>query len=81
MIVALVNGEDASGSQLMDDDTEAQIDKAISDQRAKLEGLSLREVGQEYQFAFRIPPDLHAGKDNLIERILAKSRAELERNA
>jgi hypothetical protein len=26
-------------------------------------------------------PDLHAGKDNLIERILAKVRAELERYA
>jgi hypothetical protein len=81
MSVVLANGEDAPRSQLMGDDTDTQIDSQIANQRAKLEGMSLREVGQEFQFIFGIPPDLPAGKGSLIERILAKSRAQLERSA
>jgi len=58
-----------------------QIDKAVLKRRTALQSLSLREVGRAYQFTFQIPPDLPSGKQNLIERILAKFRAELERNA
>jgi hypothetical protein len=65
----------------MGDVISTPIDQAVAKRRAELEALSLREVGQEFQFAFRIPPDLHAGKENLIERILTKVRAELERNS
>ena len=65
----------------MDNETADQIDKTISNQRAKLEVMSLREVGQEFQLVFGIPADLPAGKGSLIGRILAKSRAQLERNA
>jgi hypothetical protein len=79
--MALANGEDAHGSQFMRDDIWAQIDAAVAKRRAELQARSLDEVGRDFQFTFRMHPDLQAGKDNLIERILAKVRAELERNA
>jgi hypothetical protein len=78
---ALANGEDALGSQAMGDDVSAQIDKAVSKRRIELEALSLREVGQEFQFTFQIRPDLTSGKESLIDRVLAKFRAQLERHA
>jgi hypothetical protein len=65
----------------MSDDVKTQIDQAVAKRRAELGAMSLREVGQEFQFTFGIPPDLPSGKDNLVVRVLAKFRAELERNA
>lgn len=65
----------------MRDDVGDQIDAAVARRRAELQALSLDEVGREFQFMFRMRPDLHVGKDNLTERILVKVRAELERNA
>jgi len=79
--MALANGEDAHRSQFMRDDVRAEIDAAVAKRRAELQARSLDEVGRDFQFTFQMRPDLHKGKDNLIERILAKVRAELERHA
>ncbi len=65
----------------MRDDVRAEIDAAVAKRRAELQARSLDEVGRDFQFTFQMRPDLHKGKDNLIERILAKVRAELERHA
>ena len=65
----------------MDEATQARIDNAIAVERAKLQRLLLHEVGEEFEQAFGIRPDARGGKDDLIERILAKARAALERNA
>ncbi len=65
----------------MDDAARAKIDAAVVKRRVVLQAMSLDEVGREFQFQFRIRPDLQAGKENLIERILAKVRAELSRDA
>jgi len=64
----------------MDDDTASKIDNAISKQRAELQSKSVVEIRQEFEFTFGIRPELNAGKENLVDRILAKARAELERN-
>jgi hypothetical protein len=63
------------------DTATTRIEKAIAKRRAELEALSRPEVAEEFQLAFQIRPDLQTGRDNLIERILAKVRAELERNS
>jgi hypothetical protein len=81
MGVQLANGEDAHRSQFMFDAVSTQIAKAVAKRRGELEALSRPEVVEEFQFAFQIRPDLQALKENLIERILAKVRAELERNS
>jgi len=81
MTTVLANREDAYGSQFMKDDVRGQIDAAVAKRRAELQARSLDEVGRDFQFTFQMHPDLQGGKDNLIERILAKVRAELERNA
>jgi len=65
----------------MGNDVIEEIEKAVSKRRTALQSLSLREVGRAYQLTFQIPPDWPSGKENLIERILAKFGAELERNA
>ena len=65
----------------MKNDVADQIDNAVSRKREELQALSLREVGREFQATFQIQPDLAAGKENLIERILAKFRAEQARNS
>jgi hypothetical protein len=65
----------------MRDEVQAEIDKTVSKRRTEFQAMSLEEVGRQFQFNFAIRPDLQAGKDNLIERILVKVRAELERNA
>ena len=65
----------------MDEATQARIDNSIAVQRSKLQRLLLHEVGEEFEQAFGIRPDPRGGKDDLIERILAKARAALERNA
>jgi len=65
----------------MSDDVRTQINKAVSKQQVRLEALSLDEVGQEFRLAFQMHPDLQLGMENLIARILAKVRAELERHS
>ena len=65
----------------MTDDVAARIDNAVSRKRAELQVLTLHEVGREFQATFQIQPDLAAGKDGLIERVLAKFRAELARKS
>jgi hypothetical protein len=56
-----------------------EIDKAVSNRRTELQALTLREVGREFQAVFQIAANLAAGKENLIDRVLAKFRAELAR--
>jgi len=73
-------GKRQSGSHVIDDDTASKIDKAIAKQRAELQSKSVVETRQEFEFTFGIRPELNAGKENLVDRILAKARAELERN-
>jgi hypothetical protein len=65
----------------MTNDVAAQVDSAVSRRRTELQALSLHEVGREFQATFQIQPDLAAGKDGLIERVLAKFRAELARKS
>jgi len=80
-IKALASREEAHWSQFMQDEIRNKIDGAVGKRRAELQVMSLEEVGRAFQFKFGIRPDLAAGKDNLIERVLVKVRAELERNA
>jgi hypothetical protein len=61
----------------IDDSVEGKVAK----RRLELQTLSLHEVGHEFELMFSIQPDLPAGKENLIERVLAKFRAELRRKA
>jgi hypothetical protein len=75
------NREDAYASQFMRDDVRAEVDAAVGKRRVELQAMTLDEIGREFEFQFRIRPDLQTGKDNLIERILAKVRAVLERNS
>ena len=65
----------------MSDDVRTQNNKTVSKQQIRLEALSLDEVGQEFRLAFQMHPDLQLGRENLIARILAKVRAELERHS
>jgi hypothetical protein len=65
----------------MRDDVVVRIDDAVSTRRTELQAMSLEEVGREYQATFQMHPDLAAGKGNLIERVLAKFRAELARKS
>ena len=58
-----------------------KIDDAVSKRRAELQAMSLEEVGRVFQAAFQMHANLAAGKENLIERVLAKFRAELTRNS
>ena len=74
----LANGGEAHRRQFMARDREAQIDKAVAKRRTALETSPLHEVRHEFQFAYQIYPDSHSSKENLIERILVKIRAELE---
>ena len=74
----MANGEEALRNQSMIDD---KIDKAVSARRSELEALSLRDVGREFEATYQIAPKLSAGKEILVQRILAKFRAELERHS
>jgi hypothetical protein len=65
----------------MTDEVETRIDAAVAKRRAELEVMPIHEVRQEFQFTFQIYPDSHADKGNLIDRILVKIRAELERHS
>ncbi len=58
-----------------------KIDKAVSARRSELEALSLRAVGREFEATYQIAPNLTAGKESLIERVLAKFRAEMQRKS
>jgi hypothetical protein len=58
-----------------------EIDNAVTQRRTELEAMTIREIGREFQAAFQIAANLAAGKENLIERVLAKFRAELARQA
>ena len=65
----------------MNDDNDTQIDEAVAQRQSQLQTMSLREVGRQFELAFDTRPDWPSGKAGLIERILAKFRAELDRNA
>jgi hypothetical protein len=65
----------------MRDEFKAQIDAAVAKRRSELQALTVNEVGEEFRFVFQMHPDLLLGKENLIDRILAKVRAELARHA
>ena len=65
----------------MTNDVAALVDNAVSRKRTELQALTVHEVGREFQAAFQIHPDLAAGKDGLIERVLAKFRAEMARKS
>jgi len=65
----------------MTNDVAAQVDNAVSRRRTELQALSLHEVDREFQATFQMHADLAAGKENLIERVLAKFRAELARKS
>jgi len=65
----------------MAEDRKARIDKAVAKRRTALETMPLHEVRREFQFDYQIYPDSHSSKENLIERILVKVRAELERHS
>ena len=58
-----------------------KINDAVSKRRLELQAMSLEDVGREFQAAFEMHANLAAGKENLIERVLAKFRAELTRNS
>lgn len=59
--------------------TDDEIDQTVSKRRSELLALSLRDIGRAFEATFQIAPNLAAGKENLIERVLNKLRAELQR--
>jgi hypothetical protein len=57
------------------------IDEQVHTRRAELAEMPINDVRQEYETMFGIRADLSAAKESLIDRVLAKVRAELRRNA
>ena len=57
------------------------IDEAVAKRRTELETMSLDDIGREFESMFGIQPNLSNGKESLVERVLAKVRAELRRRA
>ena len=62
-------------------EAEDRINTAIATRRTELESMSLPDVRREFESTFGIHPNLRDGKGDLIERVLAKQRAQLERMA
>ena len=63
----------------MQSETDDPIDRAVSTRRAELSLMPINDVRREFESIFGIHPTLSDGKGNLIDRVLAKFRAELRR--
>jgi hypothetical protein len=57
------------------------IDDAVDKRRAELAVMPINDVRREFESMFGIRPGLSVGKEDLIDRVLAKVRAELRRAA
>jgi len=63
------------------DDVQTRAETAVATRRTALTAMPLHEVRHEFESDFRIYPDARSDKDNLIDRILVKVRAEIERHS
>jgi len=74
--------EQAPGkARFMGDDVKTRVEKAVATRRTALEAMPLHEVRHEFENDFRIYPDARSDKESLIDRILVKVRAEIERQS
>ena len=73
--------ERQTGASKMRVEADDSIDAAIAIRRAELNAMALHDVRHDFESTFGIQANHRDGKDDLIERVLAKQRAQLERFA